>query len=115
MAGGGYGRRGPGVPLGQRGAAPVAASGAARPWETPTVIDSGQLPVPGTVTPTHRHAWLVRPGKAPAAVLVLRWSRSHEGWMAAVVMADEQDRGVLLTVPADQLQPVIAQDPNAQA
>lgn len=114
MAGGGYGRRGPGIPLGQRAAGAAGAAGTARPWETPTVVDSGQPPVPGTVTPTHRHAWLIRPGHAPAAVLVLRWAHSHEGWMAAVVMADEQDRGVLLTVPADQLQPVITQEPNAQ-
>lgn len=76
---------------------------------------SGQEPVPGTHTPTHRHAWIVRPGEAPVAVLVLRWARSPEGWLATVVMADEQNRGVLATVPATQLQPVIAQDPTAHA
>lgn len=71
--------------------------------------------VPGTFTPGYRHAWVTRPGTEPVAVLVLRWSRSAEGWMATVVMADEQDRGVLITVPADQIAPVVSTGPGSES
>lgn len=94
MAGGMYGRRGPGVPLRDRGSGvPPSPRGLSLP------------PVPAVRSRT-RHAW-ARPGPGAAEVeaLVISWQSNPEGWVAWVVCAVEEDQVVTVRLPASQLRP----------
>lgn len=71
-----------------------------RPWLAATPAAAA---VP---SPRHRHAWVrLQPGTDPVPALILRWSRAGRGWAAIVVVADEQDQGILVQVPAEQIRP----------
>lgn len=96
MAGGMYGRRGPGVPLTDRGSG--------MPSSPPAL----SLPAGPTVRSRTRHAWArPRPAAAEVEALVISWQSTPDGWAAWVVCAVEEDQVVTVLLPASQLRPAI--------
>jgi hypothetical protein len=94
MAGGMHGRRGPGVPLRDRG--PNVPSTAAPGPFTPVLRSRSRA----------RHAWAsLRPGVPEVEALVVSWQSTPDGWSAWVVCAVEDDQVVTLLLPASQLRP----------
>lgn len=92
MAGGMYGRRGPGIPLKDRGraGAPAFASRVA----------------PSAATPRRRHAWaMLAPGQDAVEVLVVEWFRDQAGEWAARVALVQDGQVITAQIPARQLRP----------
>lgn len=88
-----YGKRGPGVPLRDRGRVTVTTDVA-----TPALRPAGQAPAT-------RHAWATFENLPdPVPVLVISWHRSATGWQAWVVLVVD-DQAVTRFLPAAQLRP----------
>ena len=88
-----HGRRGPGVPLRDRGSVQV------------TTDTSRPVMRPAGRAPTTRHAWAtLEPGQAPIPALVISWHQSPTGWMAWVVVVLEEQAATRY-LPATQLRP----------
>lgn len=88
-----YSRRGPGVPLMERGTnhhlSPVSPPSASPPSR-----------------PRRRHAWArLRPGAPEVEALVISWRSTPEGWVAMVVCAVDDDQAMTVVLPATLLRP----------
>lgn len=89
-----YGKRGPGVPLRDRG----------RLQATATEAQPAPLR-PAGHAPATRHAWAtLELNEAPVPALVVSWHRSAMGWQAWVVVVIN-DQAATRYLPAAQLRP----------
>ncbi len=88
-----YSKRGPGVPLRDRGHVRVTTDVTA-----PALRPAGRVPAT-------RHAWAIFEDRQdPVPVLVISWHRSATGWQAWVVLVVD-DQAVTRFLPASQLRP----------